>query len=160
MGNKPSAPPPQPIAQINPNMTTEMTNTKVKSSPELPLGPANFTSFQIPGSDSSSLKINLANLQQCVSENLDQTSLNNCISTNIHGYDNQATSYQNVNYVGPGHSLDAANNVTFGPFDPTVQTSDPTVQSFNNINQDNLTKNQLISYIVIVIIYLIIMLKK
>jgi hypothetical protein len=148
----PPPPSPQPLAQINSTIPTEIKTTKAKSAPDLPKGPSNFSSFQIPGVDSNSLNINLANLQQCLSETLDQTSLNNCISTNINGYDNKAGSYQNINYVGPGHSLDTNNNVIFGPFDSTIQ-------NFENINKVNVTKNQLIFYIVIVIIYLIIMLK-
>ena len=140
----------QPVAQINPNMTTTITNTPAKISPNLPKGPSNFTLFQLPGSNSNSLNINVAGLQQCVSENLNSASLNNCISNNIASYDKQAASYQNVNYVGPGHSLDTSGNVTFGPFNSTTQT-------FANLNDTIFTKTQLIMYIVIVILYLYIM---
>ncbi len=143
----------RPTAQLNPNMTTTVTNTSAKISPNLPQGPANFTSFQLPGSNSNSLNINVANLQQCLSENLNPTALNNCISNNISSYDSQAASYQNVNYIGPGHNIDAAGNIGFGPFNSTPQT-------FANIDKDSFTKTNISVYVVIVLLYLYIMLKK
>ena len=143
----------QPTSQLNPNMTTTVTNTSAKISPDLPKGPANFTSFQLPGSTSNSLNINVATLQQCMSENLNSTALNNCISNNISSYDSQAASYQNVNYVGPGHNIDAAGNIAFGPFNSTPQT-------FANIEQESFTNTKISVYVIIVLLYLYIMLKK
>jgi hypothetical protein len=76
--------------------------------------------------------------------------LNNCIANNIKGLSNQSNSYQNIKYVGPGHSLNSYNNVTFGP-----------LQNFDNIeNNTNISKNTLTIYIILVIIYLFIMLNK
>lgn len=143
----------QPTSQLNPNMTTTVTNVSAKISPSLPKGPADFTSFQLPGSKSNSLNINVAALQQCVSENLNPAALNNCISNNISSYDSQAASYQNVNYVGPGHNIDAAGNIGFGPFNSTPQT-------FVNVDQENFSNIKISIYIIIVLLYLYIMLKK
>jgi len=154
MGQNNSQPTQQSTPQINPDMTTTITNTSAKMSSSLPKGPSNFSSFQLPGVNSNSLKINVAGLQQCTSENLNSESINNCISNNISSYDKQAASYQNVNYVGPGHSIDIAGNVTFGPFNSTPQT-------FSNIEGDeSFTKTQLSVYVVIVALYLYIMLIK
>ncbi len=139
---------PRPTIVVNPNMSTTITNTGAKVSSDLPKNPADFTTFQLPNSSSNTLNINLSTLQQCMTENTNSESLNNCISSNIYGYDNQ-----NVNYIGPGHSIDALGNVNFGPFDSTAQT-------FDNIDTYNVSNSQLIIYVIIVIIYLIIMLKK
>ena len=77
--------------------------------------------------------------------------LNNCIGNNIKGLSNQSNSYQNIKYVGTGHSLNSNGQVTFGP-----------LQNFQNIenNNDNITKNVLFIYLVFMIIYLFVMLKK
>jgi hypothetical protein len=146
-------PKPQPTVVVNPDLSVTITNTGTTVSPDLPNYPANFTTFQIPGSSSNSLNINISTLQKCMMENPNSESLNNCITSNIYGYDKQATSYQNVNYIGPGHSIDALGNVNFGPFDSKPQT-------FDNIERSTFNNSQLIFYVVIVIIYLFIMLKK
>lgn len=153
MGVTNSRPIQQPTTQLNPNMSTITTNTSAKLSPGLPNGPSNFSSFQLPGVNSDSLKINVAGLQRCTSENLNSASINSCISNNISSYDKQATSYQNVNYVGPGHSIDVSGNVTFGPFGSALQ-------HFDNVEEESFAKTQLSVYIVIIALYLYFMLIK
>jgi hypothetical protein len=143
----------QPTTQLNPNMTTSVTNTSAKISPNLPKGPANFSSFQLPGTNSNSLNINVASLQKCLSENSNPTpsTINNCISNNISSYDNQASSYQNVIYVGPGHYVDASGNVAFGPFNSNIQ-------NFQNVYELYHLNNKVYICILIVLVYLFIML--
>lgn len=115
----------------------------------LPNGPLNFSTYQLAGT-SNNISVNLAGLQSCMANSSGNDLINNCISNNISALNNQTNSYQNIKYVGPGHNLDSANNVTFGQ-----------IQPFQNINDNNcITKNTLIIYIIIVMIYLFIMLQK
>lgn len=121
------------------------------ASPWLPRGPANFTTFQLPSSNSNDISVNLGTLQECIGHAVGSDLLNNCISSNIKGLDKISNSYQNIKYVGPGHSIDNTGKVTFGQ----------NIQTFKNINVNNkITKNTLIIYIVIIILYLFIMLQK
>lgn len=120
------------------------------SSASLPRGPATFSTYQLPGT-SSDLSVNLSGLQECMLSSTGTDLLNNCIGANIKGLSNQSNFYQNVKYVGPGHSLNSDGQVTFGP-----------IQNFQNIenNNDNIGKNVIFIYLVIIIIYLLVMLKK
>ena len=145
MGHSASASPPPPPPRPPPVAGGP------SASLSLPVGPANFTTFQLPNSNSNDISVNLGNLQECISSPLGSDSLNTCISSNIKGLDKQANSYQNIKYIGPGHTIDNVGRVSFGQ----------NVQSFQNINSKNIiTKNTLIIYIIIVILYLFIMLKK
>jgi hypothetical protein len=137
---------PSSYSSPKPTITT-VVNTLAKIAPGLPQGPANFTSFQLPNSSTNSLKINIAELQQCIGENSQIKSINECITNNISSYDKQTGSYQNVNYVGPGHSIDTSGNVVFGPFKSIPQT-------FDNLEKQDSYKTYLIIYIVFVLIYL------
>lgn len=119
------------------------------SAGSLPGGPATFSTFQLPGT-SNDLSVNLASLQECMLSSAGTDLLNNCIGNNIKGLSNQSNSYQNVKYVGPGHSLNSGGQVTFGP-----------LQNFQNIENNNtISKNVLFVYLVFMIIYLFVMLKK
>jgi len=120
------------------------------SAASLPRGPATFSTFQLPGT-SNDISVNLASLQECMLSSTGTDLLNNCIGNNIKGLSNQSNSYQNIKYVGPGHSLNSNGQVTFGP-----------LQNFQNIenNNDNISKNVLFIYLVFMIIYLFVMLKK
>jgi hypothetical protein len=119
------------------------------SAGSLPGGPATFSTFQLPGT-SNVLSVNLASLQECMLSSTGTDLLNNCIGNNIKGLSNQSKSYQNVKYVGPGHSLNSSGQVTFGP-----------LQNFQNIENNNtISKNVLFVYLVFMIIYLFVMLKK
>jgi hypothetical protein len=120
------------------------------SSGSLPNGPANFTTYQLPGT-SNDISVNLSGLQECMLSSAGTDLLNNCIGTNIKGLSNQSNSYQNIKYLGPGHSLNSRGQVTFGP-----------LQNFQNIenNKSDINKNVLFIYLVIMIIYLFLMLKK
>jgi hypothetical protein len=114
------------------------------------LGPANFTTFQLPNSNSNAITANLSGLQECIGYVVGSDLLNNCISSNIKGLDKSSNSYQNIKYIGPGHSINKNGDVSFGQL----------VQSFQNMNSnDTITNNTLVIYIIIVILYLFIMLK-
>lgn len=118
------------------------------SSGYLPNGPATFSTFQLPGT-SNDISVDLASLQNCMSSSTGGDLLNNCISNNIKGLSNQSNSYQNIKYVGPGHSINSARQVTFG-----------SLQNFQNIDSNNsISKNVLYVYLVIMVIYLFVMLK-
>ena len=114
------------------------------------LGPANFTTFQLPSSNSNDITANLSSLQECIGYAVGSDLLNNCISSNIKGLDKSSNSYQNIKYIGPGHTINKDGDVSFGQL----------VQSFQNIDSNNtITKNTLVIYIAIIILYLFIMLK-
>ena len=115
----------------------------------LPNGPASFSTYQLPGT-CNNISVNLAGLQSCMLSSSGSDLLNNCISNNISGLNNQSNSYQSIKYVGPGHTLDNTNNVTFGA-----------MQNFQNVESNNaMSTNTVVIFTVIVIIYLFIMLKK
>jgi hypothetical protein len=141
MGAVPSVslPSPAPVVASGPS-----------SSPQLPLGPANFTTFQLPSSNSNDISVNIGMLQECIGNPVGSDLLNNCITSNINGLDKQSNSYQNIKYVGPGHTIDSTGRVTFGQ----------NIQSFQNIESSVTTINVVIIYIVIVVLYLFIMLNK
>jgi hypothetical protein len=116
------------------------------------LGPGNFTTFQLPSSNSNDISANLGSLQECIGEYVVGSELlDNCVSSNIKGLDKISNSYQNIKYVGPGHSINKAGDVTF----------EQIIQPFQNTGYNNIvTIKTLIIYIIVVLLYLFIMLKK
>lgn len=124
------------------NIQTSSLGLTPTASPGLPSGPASFTTYQLPD-NSNDISVNMSGLQSCMTNSFGNDLLNNCIAQNIKGLNNQ-----NIKYIGPGHNIDASDRVTFG-----------TVQNFQNIEQNNNSKDMIIIYIVFVIIYLIIMFK-
>lgn len=138
---------PKPAQLIQSTQSQLILPTSVGS---LPRGPATFSTFQLPGT-SSDISVNLASLQECMLSSTGTDLLNNCIGNNIKGLSNQSNSYQNIKYVGPGHSLNSNGQVTFG-----------SLQNFQNIENYNngISKNVLFIYLVIMIIYLFVILHK
>jgi hypothetical protein len=137
-------------SQTMPSNYTSPASSGPSISPWLPRGPANFTTFQLPSSNSNDISVNLGSLQECISYPTGSDSLNKCISSNIRGLDKISNSYENIKYIGPGHTIDNTGRVSFGQ----------NIQSFKNLDpNDKITTNNLIVYVIIVILYLFIMLK-